>query len=260
MIRSRLTGWLCSRVPTADVDDSGRRSPTGGVDVHENGRHPRVLGNGASADATCARSQRFCPDAGLGGRRRPPISHRSAVRSREQPAREVPPELLSKRLLCDVNRANRAIITPGRRQLSVWADGGYQNSVVQHGASGGREPQAPCDAAEWGYRVVGEVRPVRMANIRWLAGYRHPRCGADEGLVARLLALLSMPSPLVTQVALLGDPIAVLSDVPSAVVGAPGSGSIATTVGRHAGVASGDPVSGRPGPRAVVGRGLGAPG
>ncbi|WP_406139634.1 TnsA-like heteromeric transposase endonuclease subunit [Streptomyces anulatus] len=70
--------------------------------------------------------------------------------------------------------------------------------------------QAACEAAGWGYRVVGEVDPVRMANVRWLAGYRHPRQGADGGLVARLLALFSVPSPLVTQAALLGDPIAVL--------------------------------------------------
>ncbi|MFI0717141.1 TnsA-like heteromeric transposase endonuclease subunit [Streptomyces inhibens] len=70
--------------------------------------------------------------------------------------------------------------------------------------------RAACEAVGWGYRVVGEVDPVRMVNVRWLAGYRHPRYGADEGLVARLLALFSVPSPLVTQVALLGDPIAVL--------------------------------------------------
>ncbi|MGW7633711.1 TnsA-like heteromeric transposase endonuclease subunit [Streptomyces griseoincarnatus] len=70
-----------------------------------------------------------------------------------------------------------------------------------------------CEALGWGYRVVGEVDPVRMANVRWLAGYRHPRHWADEGLVTRLLALFSVPSPLVAQAALLGDPIAVLPAV-----------------------------------------------
>lgn len=72
---------------------------------------------------------------------------------------------------------------------------------------------AACEAVGWGYRVVGEVDPVRMVNVRWLAGYRHPRHGADDGLAARLLALFSVPSPLVAQAALLGDPIAVLPTV-----------------------------------------------
>ncbi|MFI0812662.1 TnsA-like heteromeric transposase endonuclease subunit [Streptomyces echinatus] len=73
--------------------------------------------------------------------------------------------------------------------------------------------RAACEAVGWGYRVVGEVDPVRMVNVRWLAGYRHPRHGADDGLAARLLALFSVPSPLVAQAALLGDPIAVLPTV-----------------------------------------------
>ncbi|WP_045297281.1 MULTISPECIES: TnsA-like heteromeric transposase endonuclease subunit [Streptomyces] len=73
--------------------------------------------------------------------------------------------------------------------------------------------QAACEAVGWGYRVVGEVDPVRMVNVRWLAGYRHPRHGADDGLAARLLALFSVPSPLVARAALLGDPIAVLPTV-----------------------------------------------
>ncbi len=73
--------------------------------------------------------------------------------------------------------------------------------------------RAACEAVGWGYRVVGEVEPVRMVNVRWMAGYRHPRHGVDEELVARLLALFSVSSPLVTQAALLGDPIAVLPAV-----------------------------------------------
>ncbi|WP_329196090.1 TnsA-like heteromeric transposase endonuclease subunit [Streptomyces sp. NBC_01435] len=70
-----------------------------------------------------------------------------------------------------------------------------------------------CEVVGWGYRVVGEVGAVRMVNVRRLAGYRHPRYGADEGFVARLLALFSAPSPLVPQAALLGDPITVLPAV-----------------------------------------------
>jgi hypothetical protein len=67
-----------------------------------------------------------------------------------------------------------------------------------------------CASVGWGYRVVGEVDAARMANVRWLAGYRHPRHGAAAGLIERLLALFSAPSPLVGQSGLMGDPIAVL--------------------------------------------------
>ncbi|WP_399926679.1 TnsA-like heteromeric transposase endonuclease subunit [Streptomyces kanamyceticus] len=55
--------------------------------------------------------------------------------------------------------------------------------------------RSACEAAGWGYRVVGEGDPIRMANVRWLARYRHPRHGADNGLASRSLALFSMPSP-----------------------------------------------------------------
>ncbi|MFG2803576.1 TnsA-like heteromeric transposase endonuclease subunit [Streptomyces pseudovenezuelae] len=70
--------------------------------------------------------------------------------------------------------------------------------------------RAACMNAGWGYRVVGEVDAVRMTNVRWLAGYRHPRHGVAQGMVERLLALFSVPSPLVGQASLAGDPIAVL--------------------------------------------------
>ncbi|MEU9713556.1 TnsA-like heteromeric transposase endonuclease subunit [Streptomyces sp. NPDC047967] len=70
--------------------------------------------------------------------------------------------------------------------------------------------RAACVSAGWGYRVVGAVDAVRMGNVRWLAGYRHPRHGVAGGVVERLLALFSVPSPLVGQASLMGDPIAVL--------------------------------------------------
>lgn len=34
-----------------------------------------------------------------------------------------------------------------------------------------------CELVGWGYRLVGEFDPVRVANLRWLAGYRHGRYG-----------------------------------------------------------------------------------
>ncbi|PZG43681.1 hypothetical protein C1I98_18180 [Spongiactinospora gelatinilytica] len=38
---------------------------------------------------------------------------------------------------------------------------------------------AACESAGWGYRRVGELDQVLVANVRWLAGYRHPHCGDD---------------------------------------------------------------------------------
>ena len=35
---------------------------------------------------------------------------------------------------------------------------------------------AACELVGWGYRRVGALDPVLAANVRWLAGYRHPRC------------------------------------------------------------------------------------
>ena len=40
---------------------------------------------------------------------------------------------------------------------------------------------AACSQIGWDYRLVGEPDPVWAANLRWLAGYRHPRFG-DEHL------------------------------------------------------------------------------
>jgi hypothetical protein len=33
-----------------------------------------------------------------------------------------------------------------------------------------------CEAAGWRYSRLGTLDPVYSANLRWLAGYRHPRC------------------------------------------------------------------------------------
>lgn len=37
-----------------------------------------------------------------------------------------------------------------------------------------------CASVGWCYRRVGTLAPVLAANVRWLAGYRHPRC-MDQG-------------------------------------------------------------------------------
>ncbi|MFF6772883.1 TnsA-like heteromeric transposase endonuclease subunit [Streptomyces sp. NPDC012637] len=69
--------------------------------------------------------------------------------------------------------------------------------------------QAACEAVGWDYRLVGEIDRVRVANLRWLAGFRHPRFGG-VGLTEAVEAAFAVPGPLVGQAAQLGDPIRVL--------------------------------------------------
>ncbi|MFJ1656743.1 TnsA-like heteromeric transposase endonuclease subunit [Streptomyces sp. NPDC088337] len=67
--------------------------------------------------------------------------------------------------------------------------------------------EAAATAAGWRYRLVGPPPRVVEANVRWLAGYRHPRCAG--GRLAEVIACFRAPLPLVAGVRLLGDPIAV---------------------------------------------------
>ncbi|WP_406120358.1 TnsA-like heteromeric transposase endonuclease subunit [Streptomyces canus] len=67
-----------------------------------------------------------------------------------------------------------------------------------------------CDQLGWAYRLAGEIDAVRVANLRWLAGYRHPRYGEAEGLNGAVTASFAVPAPLVAQAASVGDPLQVL--------------------------------------------------
>jgi hypothetical protein len=67
-----------------------------------------------------------------------------------------------------------------------------------------------CDVAGWVYRLVGELDPVRAANLRWLAGYRHRRYGEPTGAAEAVAAAFTVPGPLAAQAALAGDLIEVL--------------------------------------------------
>ena len=66
-----------------------------------------------------------------------------------------------------------------------------------------------CELAGWGFRRVGVPDPVRVANVAWLARYRHRRYGSPD--VARLLVkAFAEPVPLMAGAAAAGDPLAVL--------------------------------------------------
>jgi hypothetical protein len=66
-----------------------------------------------------------------------------------------------------------------------------------------------CASVGWGYRRVGGLPPLLAANLRWLSGYRHPRCH-DQVLAAALLETFAGRASLMTGAAGVGDPIAVL--------------------------------------------------
>ena len=66
-----------------------------------------------------------------------------------------------------------------------------------------------CASVGWSYRRAGVVDPVLAANVRWLAGYRHPRC-LDQARAARLRELFARPAPLLAGARAEGDPLAVL--------------------------------------------------
>ncbi|WP_223522216.1 MULTISPECIES: TnsA-like heteromeric transposase endonuclease subunit [Nocardia] len=66
-----------------------------------------------------------------------------------------------------------------------------------------------CAEVGWGYEVAGAPDPVRMANVRWLSGYRHPRHYRPE--VAEAVEAASGGGAELSAVAeSAGDPIAVL--------------------------------------------------
>jgi hypothetical protein len=68
---------------------------------------------------------------------------------------------------------------------------------------------AACDVIGWEFRLAGEPDPVWAANLRWLAGYRHPRFG-DEHLETVILGNFADPQPLTEGAQQVGDPIRVL--------------------------------------------------
>ena len=63
--------------------------------------------------------------------------------------------------------------------------------------------------AGWAYDRVGELPAVRAANLRWLAGYRHPRY-ARAAVMAALEQVFAEPRQLRAGAAEVGDPLAVL--------------------------------------------------
>ncbi len=68
---------------------------------------------------------------------------------------------------------------------------------------------AACASLGWEYRLVGATDPIVTANLRWLAGYRHPRHRVAS-MAAAVLEVFTAPLELMRGAELVGDPVAVL--------------------------------------------------
>jgi len=66
-----------------------------------------------------------------------------------------------------------------------------------------------CSLVGWQYRLLHEPDATVASNVRWLAGYRHPRCARPE-LQQAAVELVAAPMPLMQAAALLADPLASL--------------------------------------------------
>ncbi|OUC93855.1 hypothetical protein CA983_35825 [Streptomyces swartbergensis] len=70
--------------------------------------------------------------------------------------------------------------------------------------------EAACTRVGWSYRRLEPPPAVVAANLRWLAGYRHPRYQGPPGLQAALAEAFAAPRPLADGVAAVGDSLQVL--------------------------------------------------
>ncbi len=67
-----------------------------------------------------------------------------------------------------------------------------------------------CAAVGWRFRLIGEVDRVQSLNLRWLAGYRHPRYQGSEAVRARLAEVFAQPRELLDGAGEIADPLGVL--------------------------------------------------
>jgi hypothetical protein len=91
-----------------------------------------------------------------------------------------------------------------RDDSAVMVDCAGRRGIGRDLARGARVAEVAARAVGWHYRVSGAPDRVMEANVRWLAGYRHPRnaSGVPRREVA---ACFARPRPLVEGVRDLGE-------------------------------------------------------
>jgi hypothetical protein len=95
--------------------------------------------------------------------------------------------------------SSRSVVTTCHTVSNVGADFMYKCAVTA----------AACQVAGWEFRLVGEPDPVWAANLRWIAGYRHPRFASPE-VEELLVSAFARPGFLFETARQAGDPIKVL--------------------------------------------------
>ncbi|MFB7459214.1 TnsA-like heteromeric transposase endonuclease subunit [Streptomyces sp. NPDC056188] len=73
--------------------------------------------------------------------------------------------------------------------------------------------EAACAQAGWSYRRLEPLDKTPAANLKWLAGYRHPRNAGRPPLAAAVREAFAQPRPLIEGAEAVGDPIEVLPAV-----------------------------------------------
>ncbi|MFD9459096.1 TnsA-like heteromeric transposase endonuclease subunit [Streptomyces sp. NPDC059985] len=74
---------------------------------------------------------------------------------------------------------------------------------------GARYVGAACAEVGWAYRRLEPPDRDLAANVRWLAGYRHPRNAGGPERIAAVETAFRVPRPLIEGVRAVGDPMAV---------------------------------------------------
>ncbi len=69
--------------------------------------------------------------------------------------------------------------------------------------------RAACQLIGWEYRLLAAPDQILVANVRWLAGYRHPRHELPA-VAGPLREVFAEPYPLMAGADRVGDPIGVL--------------------------------------------------
>ncbi|WP_245001450.1 TnsA-like heteromeric transposase endonuclease subunit [Streptomyces alfalfae] len=67
-----------------------------------------------------------------------------------------------------------------------------------------------CAHIGWTYRRLAPLDEAAAANLKWLAGYRHPRNAGRLGLMPAVLQAFTRPRPLLEGAVAAGDPVEVL--------------------------------------------------
>ncbi|MFF9091341.1 TnsA-like heteromeric transposase endonuclease subunit [Streptomyces sp. NPDC014991] len=86
-----------------------------------------------------------------------------------------------------------------------------------HAGAGGERARNAAEAVAqacahigWTYQRLAPLDDVLAANLKWLAGYRHPRNTGHPGLIAAVVEAFTRSRPLIEGAEAAGDPIAVL--------------------------------------------------